>query len=70
MTQVLGYGGGVQTVAMCLLVAKGVLPNPDRIVCADTSREVDSTWEYLDRYVQPYMLAECGLTVEIAPRWV
>jgi hypothetical protein len=67
MTQVLGYGGGVQTVAMCLLVAKGVLPKPDRIVCADTSREVQSTWDYLGEYVGPFMERQCGLTVETAP---
>lgn len=66
MTQVLAYGGGRQTVAMVLLVTQGKLPRPDRIVIADTSREADSTWAYLDRYVQPH-LAEFGMTVERAP---
>lgn len=65
MTTVLGYGGGTQTVGMCLLVGKGVLPKPDRIVMADTGREVRSTFRYLDRYARPY-LAGLGLDVEVA----
>src|ERR1043165_6024182 len=63
---VFSYGGGRQTVAMCILIARGILPRPDVIVAADTGREAPSTWEYLDRYVQP-MLAEHGMRVEIAP---
>lgn len=51
---------------MCLLVLRGVLPKPDRIVSADTGREVRSTWEYLAEHIQP-RLAEIGLSVEIAP---
>lgn len=45
-TQVLSYGGGVQTVAMVALVLQGRLPRPDMIVIADTSREKQSTWDY------------------------
>lgn len=69
MTQatVLNYGGGRQTVAICLLIAKGIFAKPDRIVMADTSREKPTTFEYLERYVQP-LLAEHGLQVEVAPR--
>jgi hypothetical protein len=63
---VLGYGGGRQTVAMCVLVARGVLPRPDRIVIADTGREAGTTWDYLAAHVQPLM-AGIGLAVEIAP---
>src|SRR5205823_5953839 len=44
---VLAYGGGTQTVGMCLLVGTGSLPRPDRIVMADTGREVRSTFAYL-----------------------
>lgn len=65
-TQILGYGGGQQTVAMCLLVEQGVLPRPDFIVVADTGREKRSTWEYLETYIQPRMTA-IGLPVHIAP---
>jgi 3'-phosphoadenosine 5'-phosphosulfate sulfotransferase (PAPS reductase)/FAD synthetase len=64
---VLNYGGGRQTVAICLLIAKGILPKPDRIVMADTGRENPTTFEYLDKYVQP-LLREHGMQVEIAPR--
>lgn len=64
MVKVLNYGGGIQTVAMCLLVLRGVLPRPDHIVCADTGREVQSTWDYLRDHIGP-RLAEIGLKVEI-----
>lgn len=62
---VLSYGGGRQTIALCILVARGILPRPDRIICADTGREARSTWDYLDRYVTP-LLAPLGLAVERA----
>lgn len=64
--QLLSYGGGVQSVAMVLLVANGKLPKPDAIVMADTGREKTSTWEYLEQYIQP-LLAGKGMKVEIAP---
>jgi len=65
MTTVLNYGGGRQTVAICVLIARGVLPRPDVIVMADTSRENPSTWEYLEQHVKPF-LAQHGLVVEVA----
>lgn len=65
-TQVLNYGGGRQTVAMCVLVAEGLLPRPDRIVIADTGREAASTWAYLAGQIRPY-LAKFDLAVEVAP---
>lgn len=66
-TQVLSYGGGRQTVAMCLLIEQGKLPRPDRVVIADTGREKQSTWDYLEEIVQPRM-TRIGLPVEIASR--
>lgn len=66
MTLVMNYGGGRQTVGICVLVAHGELPRPDVIVMADTSRENPSTWEYLERHMVPY-LAKHNLAVEIAP---
>jgi hypothetical protein len=63
---VFNYGGGRQTVAMCVMIAKGVLPRPDIIVMADTGRENPSTWEYLEQHVKPF-LAKQDLAVEIAP---
>jgi hypothetical protein len=63
---VLGFGGGRQTIALALLVAAGAVPRPDRVVIADTGREARSTWDYLDTHVAP-LLAGAGLTVERAP---
>ena len=65
--QVLNYGGGRQTIAICVLIAKEVLPRPDRIVMADTGREKLSSFDYLEAHIQP-LLAPLGLSVEIAPR--
>lgn len=62
---ILSYGGGRQTVAMCILVGRGVIPRPDRIVMADTGREVETTFAYLDRHIRPYLTA-LGLDVEVA----
>jgi len=66
MATVLSYGGGRQTVAICVLIARGILPKPERIVMADTGRENASTWRYLEDHVTP-LLATIGLTVEVAP---
>lgn len=65
MTTVLCYGGGRQTIAICVLIARGVLPKPDRVVMADTARENRSTWDYLEQHAAPYLQA-IGLEVEIA----
>jgi len=64
--EVLSYGGGRQTVAICVLIAQGKLPRPERIVMADTGREATSTWEYLDAHVRPLLRAAVGLEVEVA----
>jgi hypothetical protein len=61
----MSYGGGKQTVAIITLILQGELPKPDVIVMADTGREVRTTFEYLDRVVQP-ALKRIGLQVEIA----
>ncbi len=66
-TQILNYGGGRQTVALCILIAEGAYERPDPIVIADTGREKPSTWDYLEEVMQPY-LERAGLKVEIAPR--
>lgn len=65
-SEILSYGGGVQSVAMVVLVASGRLPRPSAIIAADTSREVPTTWEYADKYVRP-MLATIGMELHIAP---
>lgn len=60
------YGGGTQSIAMAILVHQGRLPKPDRIIIADTGYEFKKTWDYTSQHVQP-LLAEVGLTIEIAP---
>lgn len=65
MTIVFNYGGGRQTVAMCIMIAKGILPKPDVAVMADTGRENPMTWEYLDKYTQPLM-RDLGVPVQVA----
>jgi hypothetical protein len=56
------YGRGVQSIGIAVLIAKGILPVPEFIGIADTGYEISTTWDYLDRYVQP-MLADVGATV-------
>lgn len=61
----LSYGGGKQTVAIITLILEGRLPKPDIIVMADTGREVQTTFDYLETWVQP-ALSNIGLKVQIA----
>jgi hypothetical protein len=65
MKHILAYGGGVQSVAMCVLAAQRKLPRPDHIVMADTGREVRSTHLYRDMVMAPYLRAH-GMRVEVA----
>lgn len=64
--EILSYGGGVQTIAMCVLVAQGKLPRPDAVIAADTKREMPTTWAYAREYAAP-LLASIGLDLHIAP---
>ena len=64
--EILSYGGGMQTIAMCVLVAQGKLPRPDYVIAADTGREVPSTWEYAREHAAP-LLSRIGLDLHIAP---
>jgi hypothetical protein len=61
---ILNYGGGRQSVAICVLIAQGALPMPDRIVMARVAREYPRTFEYLDAHTQP-LLARVGAKVEV-----
>lgn len=67
MSIVLNYGGGRQTVAICVLIERELLPMPDLFLMSDTGRENPSTWAYLAAYVQP-MLAKLGRSVTVIPR--
>ena len=48
-------GGGIQSVAIGVLFKEGVLPKPDFAGIADTGRECQSTWDYLDGVLNPYL---------------
>lgn len=52
---ILSYGGGRQTVAILVLVAQGKLPKPKLAIMANTGRERQATFDYLDRYAGPLM---------------
>ena len=65
MTITMSYGGGKQTVAIVTLILEGKLPKPDFMVIADTGREVQTTWDYLENVVQP-AVKQIGLKVEVA----
>ncbi len=56
------YGGGTQSAAIAVLILEGKLPMPDIICMADTAREVQETWDYLERVVRP-----AGIDVKIIP---
>jgi hypothetical protein len=47
------YGGGRQSVCITALVIEGKLPYPDYTIISDTGREKQTTWDYLENYVQP-----------------
>ena len=59
------YGGGINSVAMGVLIKEGALPKPEISVIADTGREIRSTWDYLHGVMQPY-LDPTGVKIEIA----
>jgi hypothetical protein len=67
MKHIFNYGGGRQTVALSILIKRGVLPKPDRAIIANTGRENSSTWDYKSEITDP-LLATVGLSIEIAPR--
>src|SRR5581483_1975193 len=60
-------GGGIQSVAIGVLIAEGALPVPDLAGIMDTRREVGSTWRYLHGVLNPYLRAKRGFQVEVIP---
>jgi len=60
------YGGDVQTIALGVLVHKGLLPRPERVVMANTGREVKSTFEYLENHARQ-LYWDFGCEIEIIP---
>lgn len=62
-TLVWSCGGGTQSAAIAALIIQGRLPKPDIAVIADTEREKQATWDYLDAVLRPQMAA-AGVTIE------
>lgn len=60
------YGGGVQTAAIGVLICEGRIEKPDLTFIADTGRETQSTWDYLQNVMQPLM-DQAGIQIEIVP---
>jgi hypothetical protein len=60
------YGGGTQSVAIAVLIARGELPTPKLAIIADTGREKSETWRYTDEYIRPLFKAQ-GIDYAVAP---
>ena len=60
--QVWSCGGGTQSCAIGALIVQGRLPKPDVCVIADTGRERQNTWDYLDNTLRPN-LAKVGVAI-------
>lgn len=54
-SRIWSWGGGVQTIAILVLIAQGHLPKPELAIMADTSRERSSTWRYFHQYAKPLL---------------
>lgn len=60
-------GGGIQSVAIGVLIGEGALPVPDLAGIVDTGRERKTTWAYLRDVLNPYLRAKRGFEVEVVP---
>ena len=62
----LSYGGGVNSTALAILLTTGKLPQylPWRLIFADTGEERDHTYEFIEKYFNPWLEAH-GRTLEI-----
>lgn len=59
------FGGGVQSIAILVLIAQGKLPRPELTIMANTGRERSSTWRYFTQYAEP-IFEELELPFEVA----
>lgn len=57
-------GGGVDSTAIAVLIWKGELPPPDYAWIVDVGYEPRTTWDYVERVLQP-KLAERGVTLHV-----
>ena len=58
------YGGGTQSVAIAVMIERGLLPRPDRVVMSNTMYEASETWEYTIENVLP-LFDRVGMALEI-----
>jgi hypothetical protein len=60
-------GGGTQSAAIAALIIQGKLPKPQFAAIADTERERESTWKYVDEVIVPAM-AKIGVEFHRIPK--
>ena len=66
-TQLWSSGGGVQSAGIAALIVSGRIDPPDLAVIVDTEREQSTTWEYMNRVIQP-ALSSVGVTLHRVPK--
>lgn len=59
------FGGGVQSIAILVLVAQGKLQKPELAIMANTGRERSSTWRYFTQHAEP-IFEEYEIPFEVA----
>ncbi len=51
---------------MVIMLLRGLLPRPERVIMVDTARERSAVWAYIEKYTRP-ALSEIGLNLEVVP---
>jgi len=57
-------GGGVDSVAMAVLIWQGKLPKPDYAIMTDNGYDASYTWDYINQVLKP-KLSEVGVELQI-----
>lgn len=57
-------GGGVDSVAMAVLIYQGELPKPDYAIMTDNGYDASYTWDYVNQILKP-KLSEVGVELHI-----
>ena len=58
------YGGGTQSVAIGVLIKRGLLPRPELAIMVKLPREMPGTFRYLDAHVRP-LLDAAGVPLHV-----
>lgn len=56
MTEIFSSGGGTQSAAITALIVLERIPPPDHVCIVDTERERSTTWEYMEKVIEPALL--------------